>query len=202
MSDTPAVRRFRQSMEIDYRKWHDGVGYDISVIQTAAPADRAQIEAILVARGVRDWRDVEALAALGSPRAQSMLKSALRSDDHSIAIAVLDYSGNLIPESERTAALVAALENGQIGKGLAEALRAAEKFHPPEVVDALLRGILKRKEALLFAGTVMYIHGLAKSSYDNDLRPAYIRFAGPEKQQAFRELCGRIGVDPDRYLNR
>lgn len=202
MSDTPAVGRFRQSMEIDYRKWHDGVGYDIGVIQTAAPADRAQIEAILAARGVRDWRDVEALAALGSPRAQAMLKSALRSGDHSIAIAVLDYSGNLIPESERTAALVAALENGQIGKGLAEALRAAEKFHPPEVVDALLRGILTRKEALLFAGTVMYVHGLAKSSYDNDLRPAYIRFAGAEKHQAFRELCGRIGVDPDRYLNR
>lgn len=202
MSDTPAVRQFRQSMEIDYRKWHDGVGYDIGAIRSATPADRSEIEAILVARGVRDWRDVEALAALGSPRAQSMLKSALRSDDHSIAIAVLDYSGDLVPAGERAAALVAALEKGQIGKGLAEALRAAEKFHPPEVVDALLRGILTRKEALLFAGTVMYIHGLAKSSYDNDLRPAYIRFAGPEKQQAFRELCGRIGVDPDRYLNR
>jgi len=110
-------------MAIDHRKWHDGEGYDIGAIRSAAPEDRAQIEAILVERGVRDWRDVEALAAVGSPRAQAVLRDALRSPDHSIVIAVLDYSGDLIPENERAAALVEALEKAEIGKGLAEAFR-------------------------------------------------------------------------------
>jgi len=125
-SDTrnrPAVQQFRRSMAIDHRKWHDGEGYDIGAIRSAAPEDRAQIEAILVERGVRDWRDVEALAAVGSPRAQAVLRDALRSPDHSIVIAVLDYSGDLIPENERAAALVEALEKAEIGKGLAEAFR-------------------------------------------------------------------------------
>jgi hypothetical protein len=201
LPQSPAVRQFAQSMEIDYQKWHDGVGYDIGVIRSATQDDRAQIEAILVARGVRDWRDAEALAAIGSPRAQALLKSALGSEDFSVAVAVLDYAPNSVSPQARSAVLVSALQRAEFGKGLAEALRAVEKFHPPEVIDALLRGTLHRKPSgAHFAGMLMYLNGQAKTAFDNDLSPFLVRFSGPNREELFRELCAKINVDPNKYL--
>ncbi len=40
-SASPLVRRFRESMAIDYYKWHDGIGYDITLIAEASPRERA-----------------------------------------------------------------------------------------------------------------------------------------------------------------
>jgi len=82
-------------MQIDYNQWHDGVGYDIDIIHSANAAERAEIEALLARRGAKDWRDVEALAALG---ATEQLRKALASTDYSVALAVLGPS----PEETNT----------------------------------------------------------------------------------------------------
>ncbi|MGC4073716.1 MAG: hypothetical protein QM760_14645 [Nibricoccus sp.] len=37
-------------MEIDYEKWHDGVGYDLSLIAAATTQQRQRIEQIVLAR--------------------------------------------------------------------------------------------------------------------------------------------------------
>ena len=57
-------------MVIDYEKWHDGVGYDLDAIREASQDERQAIEILLFNRGTRDWRDVEALAALDTARAR------------------------------------------------------------------------------------------------------------------------------------
>lgn len=202
-AQSPAVRRFVQSMEIDYQKWHDGVSYDIAIIRSATPDDRARIEAILVERGARDWRDVEALAALDSPGARALLKKALGSQDFTVATAVLDYAPNMATPRERSAVLVAALERAEFGKGLAEALRALPKFHPPEIIDALFHGALHKKPSgAHFAAMLMYLHGQAASAFDNSLSPLFVRFSGLNREEPFRELCARINVDPAKYLKR
>ena len=38
-SDSP-LKRFEESMKIDYEKWHDGVGYDLEAIKSASPEQR------------------------------------------------------------------------------------------------------------------------------------------------------------------
>ena len=68
--ESAAVRQFRDSMQIDYWKWHDGVGYDLGALRQASASERNEIEAILLDRGALDWRDVEALAVLDTPRAR------------------------------------------------------------------------------------------------------------------------------------
>ena len=198
-----AVNRFARSMEIDYEKWHDGIGYDLEILRAASPEDRAEIERLLLARGAKDWRDVEALAALGSPAAHAALRKALRSRDHLVRTAVHEYAPELASDAERVASLVHALERADFYEGLTQALRQVEHFHPPEVVQALLRGLRDRsgEVAVHFAAMLSYLHGKADSAFDMAQRPFFLRFATPDpaaRAQAIHELCARIGVAPPR----
>lgn len=198
--ESPVVQRFRESMQIDYWKWHDGIGYNIELLKQATPSERRQIEALVMERGARDWRDVEALAALQTPQAVEELRQALHRGAHAIAMAVLAYAPRLVSVKDRTAALVAAIEGAEIGSGLAEALRLIKLFHPPEVIDALFRAVLIRHNVVLLVAMLMFLCGLAKSDFDYDLRPFYFRFQSEDRAAPFRELCEKAGVDAERYL--
>ncbi len=79
-----AVDRFRESMVGTYERWHDGIGYDVALFETATPDELVEIENLLLSRSVDDWRDVEALASLDSPRARVALRKALQSSNHRV----------------------------------------------------------------------------------------------------------------------
>jgi len=190
---SPAVKRFEASMQIDYNKWHDGVGYDIDIIHSANAAERAEIDALLARRGAKDWRDVEALAALG---ASAQLRRALASSDFSVALAVLEHAPQLVSEAEAVTLLTRALREAEIGEGFAKALRIVERFHPPAIIDAMLRAVLVSPNPTLIAAMLLYLHGHAKEPFDYDQMPFLSRFHGDQKPAALRELCQRIGVRP------
>lgn len=160
------VDAFRASMQIDYAKWHDGVGYDISLIHKANSQERKAIETLMLercAQGYLDWRDIEAFAALGSKDA---LLSATKCGKHEIEVAVIDYASDHLSESQKNEILIRALAHAEIGAGLAEALRTARKHPTPEVLEALRDGIANRKPGLqrLFQGTLDHICGRSSSS--------------------------------------
>lgn len=179
-------------MQIDYYKWHDGIGYDIDIIRNASAAERAAIEDVLARRGAKDWRDVEAFAALG---ATGQLRKALASSDCTVSLAVLEYAPTVATEAEAVELLTRALHESEIGAGFAEALRIVTRFHPPAIVDAMLRAICKRKNTTLLVPHLLSIHG-----HVDDPSQFLSRFHGDQFPQAFRELCARIGVDASRYL--
>ncbi len=194
-------------MVANYERWHDGIGYDLELLKTATPGERAEIERLLDNRPVDDWRDVEALAALDSPRARALLRQALQSGDHRVATTVAEYAPNLLSDKERIATRVAALEGERIFGGLTQALEQVAEFHPPEIVEALLRGALAREgeTAVHFAAMLMFIHGKAQSDFDWEHRPFFLRFhtaSRAEREAVFRELCQRIGVPAERYLTQ
>ncbi len=58
------LKRFEKSMNINYEKWHDGLGYDLDAIKSASATERKTIEQILIQHNPRDWRDIEALAQI------------------------------------------------------------------------------------------------------------------------------------------
>ena len=200
-----ALGRFERSTVIDYTKWHDGAGYDIDALKAATAEERIAMEALLLEKGVRDWRDVEALAALGTPRAMERLARAADDRNTEIRLAVFRYAENLISQAEHTKALVRALQTETIHTHLSQALDWAEVFHPAKVVDALFEGVLKRdgETACHFAALLMYLHGEAKSAFDWDLRPFFLRFLTEdrgERTALFRELCEKIHVERREYL--
>lgn len=198
------IGRFKASMVMDFDKWHDGIGYDLSLIAQAIPEERAAIEDLLIERNIADWRDVEALAALGSRRAHAALLIAVKSSDAQIRMAVHTHAPELLAEAERTASLVKALEHEHFYGGLTAALLAVETFHPPAIISALLRGLLEREGevACHFAAMLYFLHGKASSAFDMEQRPFFLRFNTTDVEErvtAVRELCNTLGFDPDRW---
>jgi len=196
-ADSMPLQRFIASMEIDYEKWHDGIGYDLDTLCSLEGEARQQAEALLLARAAQDWRDIEALAALDSPRAQQALREALHSPKSEIALAVTHYAPHLVTDAQRTANLVTALETAEFYHGLSQAMDQAATYHPPEVLAALWRGVLTREGgiAVSFAALLMYIHGQASSRFDMEQRPYFLRFNTPDMQaraQLVAELRQRL----------
>ena len=191
---SPAIDRFLRSLDIDYEKWHDGIGFDVEALREATPAERAFAESQLDA--TRDWRDVEALAVfaqLGSTTAERSLRTALRTGSHEIRLAVVRHAPQLVEEQARTELLLHALEGATIMDGLVAALAEVERFHPAPIVDALWRGLITRPGdvAVHYAAMLAFLYGKAESTFDWSLRPLFLKFNTPnetERQAAITEL--------------
>ncbi|ATC64462.1 hypothetical protein CMV30_11130 [Nibricoccus aquaticus] len=205
--DDTLVGRFRRSMVIDYEKWHDGVGYDLDLIKAASRDERAEIERILIGRDASDWRDVEALAALNSTAAQKALTEALNSSKPEIAVAVMNYAPELVPEATRIRTLVSALRKANFYGGLSRALEQVETFHPPAIIEELFHGALEREGGVgvHFAAMLMFLHGKAESAFDWSQRPFFLRFNATqrdEREAVFLELCEKIGARAEPFAQK
>jgi len=73
-----AYQLFMDSMVMDFDKWHDGTGYDLQALEKLGVEERASIEKLLIGnlKQVGDWRDVNALVALGSDSAHKAVNKA------------------------------------------------------------------------------------------------------------------------------
>jgi len=86
-----AFKRFRDSMNIGYEQWHDGIGYDLEAIDALNESERQSVETILTPRAESDWRDLEALERLGTPRALEAIRQARYSHKPEIRIHAMRY---------------------------------------------------------------------------------------------------------------
>lgn len=192
------IERFAASRKIGFEAWHDGLGYEIALIHEASTEERAAIETLLLASPVADWRDVEALATLATPRAQKALREVLAGTNNTLKIAVHRYAPELAQESERAATLVFLLETATFFHGLSQALDQVEVFHPPAVIEALWRGVQGREGevAVHFAAMLLFLHGQAETAFDIQQRPFFLRFASDgqsDREAALHELRERVG---------
>jgi hypothetical protein len=201
-----AYQRFLHSMTSGQEAWRDGSRYDLAALAEATPLERTQIESLLLARGIPDVRDVEALAALGTPAALDRLRLALDRAELGVCMAVWRHCPDLGGDPRRSARLVQALQSARFFAGLSQALDEVERWHPPELIDALLRGLLQREGevACHFAAMLYYLHGRADEPFDIEQREFFWRFNSDSREQrvaALRELCAAIGRDPAPYLS-
>jgi hypothetical protein len=197
--------RFKRSMEIDYEKWHDGVGYDIEALRQLSGSEREEAEKIILNRGPLDWRDIEALSVLNTPKSNAILRKAAKDPDPEVRMAVIAYSPKNVTYDERVSSIVKALRTAQFYHGLSQTLDQVEHFHPNEVIEELLRGALNREGevAVHFAARLFYIYGKADSSFDMKHRSFFLRFntkIREDRRKVFKELCEIIGVDFRKYL--
>lgn len=195
-----AKKRFLDSLEMNYEKWHDGIGYDLDSLDEMAERDKDEVVDILSNNVLPEpWRTFEALEHIGTPKGLSIINRNLRHSSLDVRIAASRFAEGA--EKEREQILIEALEKSEFYEGLTQALDQIESFHPQGVIDALLRGLLARGDstAVNFAGMLLYLYGKAESSFDWDRRPLFLRFASSnldERKKAFAELCGIIGIDP------
>ena len=194
------------STEIGYEQWHDGVGYDLDSLEQLTGSERTSAEAWLVGRADRDWRDVEALVALGTERALEAVRRLLRTGTIELRLA----AARELPDDpaigpDRDAAIVAGLAEAVVGGGLTDALDLAEEHRSPAVIDALFRATLRddREMAIHAAALLAFLHGKATEAFDWERRPFYLQFGESDpavRRAAFVQLCRECGIDPVRFL--
>jgi hypothetical protein len=197
------MKRFLASMQMDYEKWHDGIGYDLAALDQMTSIERDEIAELLINRETKEWFDFEALEHINTPRANAAINAALTHQSLDVRIAAMRYA--MGSDSQREKVLIEVLEKRDIYSGLSDTLDQIEKFHTPAIIDALLRGALERdgEAAVHFAAMLFYIHGKADAPFDWNQRPFFLRFHTTNKKDreaAFIELCQRIGVDSTKYV--
>lgn len=201
MSQPELLKKFLDSMSIGYDEWHDGIGYDLEALRGLTGPARQKAEDELIGRGGTDWRDFEALAELGTPRALAVLKKHGKHGKIGTRLAATDKLndiegspnlGPLLEEALRTSASDFSL--------FSRAMDLVAEHKPPEVLPTLLE-IARRgsgERAVNAAAMLYYLRGAAAEPFDWAQRPFFLRFAepGPERRAAFRELCAALKMYP------
>jgi len=188
---------------MDYAKWHDGVGYDLDALRKLSLDEKEKVEDSLITRGVQDWRDIEALAEIGSEKALSAIKSALQSDKYEVRIKAIESLSEkkVVSEKEIETVLVETIPLVSILNGQTFTLRLAEKYPSSAVKRVLLWCALYGNDDIRVhaAALIYYLYGIATSSFDWNYRPFYLRFGDKNlsnRKLAYDELCDKIQVDP------
>ena len=199
------ISRFIDSMNIDYEKWRDGIGYDLEALAEANNVEREQIERILVNKDSRDWRDIEALAILDTPKARSTILRALVGNKNEVNMAVLRFAPELVSNQVKTRVLVKALKSASFFDGFSITLNIVSEYHPEEVIQELFHGLIYREGeiAVHFAAMLFYIFGKAETIFDEEHRNFFLKFNTSilsERKLVFKELCEKINVDYMDYF--
>jgi hypothetical protein len=198
-----AKKRFLDSMTMNYEKWRDGIGYDLSALVKMTQYDKDSLVDIFSNNLEEPWRSFEALEHINTPKALSAINDALRHPSLKVRIAASRFAKGA--DKEREHILIEAIEQSELYEGLSQALDQIETFHPQSIIDALLNGLIRRTDSVVvnFAGMLLFIYGKTNSSFDWDYRPLFLRFDTQdmdERKKAFVEFCSIIGVDPKMYI--
>lgn len=190
-------------MNIDYLKWHDGIGYDLEVLRKFSIDEKEKIEHVLINHGITDWRDIDALAELGSEKALAAIRSAFQSDNYEVRIRAIEHllEKKAVSEQEIEAVLVETIPLVSLLNGQTFTLRLAEKYPTLSIKRMLLWCSLNGNDDIRVhaAALVCYLYGVATSSFDWKFRPFFLRFGDKDlsnRMLAYNELCDRIRVDP------
>jgi hypothetical protein len=195
-----AARRFLASMPFTQEMWLVGTGYDLAALRRVPIDRRAELEDVLIHHYPRDWRDIEALAEIDSPRARQAIHEALDDPDPAVRREARRHvPDNEIDSTGREARLVELLSGPNLRDHLTEALDEAEEFHPPAVIEALLQAAAEGdgESAVHCAALLYYLHDKADEPFDWNHRPFFLRFNTSdraEREAVFRELCQNLGV--------
>lgn len=126
-------------------------------------------------------------------------------DDPEVRISVTRFAPGIISDSERSVSLVKALQNAKVVCGLSTLLDV-ERFHPKEVIEELITGVLRREGdvAVHFAAMLFFLYCKSSKPFDMKQRSFFLRFNtdnSEERVKVFRELCEIIGINSDKFLN-
>ncbi|NSW54235.1 MAG: hypothetical protein HPY85_17165 [Anaerolineae bacterium] len=200
---SPAMQAFLDSLQIDYYKWHDGIGYDLHALRQLRGAEQQQAEDLLVANRHRDWREVEALAALATPRAIQALHDCLESPNNDVCLFAARYLKEMGIADCVEAVVVATLPRTRIGYGMTYALALARDYPGERIRETVLRCALHGNDDIRIhcAAMALHLYGVTEQEFDPAFPVIYAvgTQAEPQRRAAFAELCRLVGQDPARF---
>lgn len=173
-----AFLRFRKSMQIDYDAWKEGQPYDLPALTDVSPDERDSLVDELAAKSALDWRDVDALRALGTPKALKRLGKAATTGSGGGPAAALVHAIETEGWSEaRERRLIEMLENM---KGMDESsdrlFGLCEQHLTPAIRAQLMRNARSQSDPTIRYSSgafLLYLAGHVDSRFvfDADHRP-------------------------------
>jgi hypothetical protein len=197
-------QRFISSMNIDYYKWHDGIGYDLDALRQLSPQELLSVENRLIKRNNKDWRDVEALDVIGSERAINTIKKGLNRSNVEVKVesARKLKARGILNDAEMESFIVSILQTiNDSDFGFIKIMDLAQEYPTTSVKQQLLWNTLYGQENIRVqsAALAYFLYGLSSSRWDNNYRSSYLQFKTNDLSQrkvTFSVLCHYIGVDP------
>ena len=175
---TDAFTRFRKSMIIDYDAWKEGTPYDIPALADVTPEERDRLTDEICERSSLDWRDVEALRALATPKAIKRVGVAAEKQTDGGGIeAFADEIAKHGWTEEIESRFIDKLENALSMTGALDRLYAIATAHPtPAVMKQLMRGARISGDNTVrysMGGFLLELTGHVDTRYtfDKDIRP-------------------------------
>lgn len=202
--NSPAVEKFLKSMEMDYQKWHNGDSYDLNALKELNAEELTQVEAVLIPRKDKDWRDVEALAQIHTSTAREAVKACLQSPNLEVRIFAAKFlkEENIIDCVEEV--IINTLPITKVGGGLVQTLRLAKENPTEAVKQKLIWCALHGNDTTRVhcAAMALFLYGKAETEFDNNQKIIFsFGVADKEKRkEAFPEFCQMIGVNPDDFM--
>lgn len=197
-----AVKKFEDSMIMDFDMWHDGEGYDLSAIDDMTAEERKQVASILKARE-QTWRELEALAALDMEDVDDLIEETSTKSESSnnriTAAAALHDRGRLDKDEFEKLLCNEIRKLTGIGDGTIKILIEAEAMPTEKVKQALLWSSWNSTEASMScAARLLYLCGKADDQlawshreWLFDIKPNNSYFT---RKKAFDKLCEMCGM--------
>src|SRR5262245_37275492 len=131
---------FIASMKITLDDWREGNGYDLGALAEVAGPERDELVKVLRERlkSAPDWRQAEALGALGTRAAVDALQTAMKTADPELRIHVAEQLTELGEAADLEGAIIDALRTTNLSTGLSYAIDTAEEHPSPRIQEALL----------------------------------------------------------------
>lgn len=202
-ASSEAMDKFLKSMNISYEDWRNGSGYNLNVLKELSPEELREVEKFLIARKDDDFRDIEALAALGTPGAIQALKDCLKSPNYSNRFHAVKALKDAGIEDRVEEVILSTLHLTKISYGMVEGLRLAEKYPTEKVKHRLIWCTLHGNDDIRAhcAAMALYLYGKADSDFDNKQQIIF-RVGAKNKDignKAFPEFCQILGVNPKDF---
>ncbi len=191
MKSSKNLKRFKDSLNLNYDQWHDGEGYDLEALKQLRGSERVIAENILLSRKSSDWRDIEALDALGTEKALEELNRALFSKRVEVRVEAAERLGRRgkIEADDMENLIIQSLDEATYFNGMTRVLRLVEQY-PSQRVRAKIRSCaINGNEDIRVHSAAMYhfLSACTESPFDWEYRPLYLRFGQRSKDD--RELA-------------
>ncbi len=200
-----AVKRFRDSMVMDFDMWHDGNGFDLSAIDDMTAEERRDLAYELNA-GEKTWRELEALAALDMEDVDTIIEETSKMSESSnnriTAAAALHDRGKMKNEAFEELLCNEIRKLAGKGDGSIKVLLEAEAMPTEKVKQALLWSSWNSTDdSMSCAARLLYLRGKAEDQlawshreWLFDIQPTNSYFT---RKRAFDKLCELCGMTLD-----
>ena len=198
-----AYKTFVASMNITVDEWRDGIGFNLDALKSVSDSERDALVTVLAERLETnpDWREIEALGAIGTASAKEAIRRAAKHSNTETRLYAAEQLAKMDESESLENSIIEALRKTSLGGGLSRAIDMAEQHPSPRIQEALLDLTLNGNEdqRIHCAALALYLGGKAAEAFDWNHRPFFLQFGDDNRDvqiEAYRELCRRLGVSP------